>query len=130
MKRKLNVVAGAVVFGLPMAAPAQTAPASQSAKPPATTTQTTTTQTTTQTQSVKLKRATASDIKTGATVYDLQGGTVGTVESSDAEGVVVSTGSTRAKLGLSGFGVGDKGLTIAMTRAELDATAKAKATKP
>jgi hypothetical protein len=130
MKRKLNVVAGAVVFGLPMAAPAQTAPASQSAKSPTTTTQTTTTQTTTQTQSVKLKRATASDIKTGATVYDLQGGTVGTVESSDAEGVVVSTGSTRAKLGLSGFGVGDKGLTIAMTRAELDATAKAKATKP
>ena len=66
------------------------------------------------------------DIKTGATVYDLNGGTVGTVKSSDAEEVVVSTGAVRAKLGLSGFGVGDKGLTIAMTRAELDATAKAK----
>src|SRR3954468_11855815 len=130
MKRKLNVVAGAVVFGLPMAAAAQSAPASQPAKPPTTTTQTTTTQTTTQTQPVKRKRATAADIKAGATVYDLQGGIVGTVEASDAEGVVVSTGSTRAKLGLSGFGVGDKGLTIAMTRAELDATAKAKATKP
>ena len=129
MKRKLNVVAGAVALGLPMAAAAQTAPASQPAKPPTTTT-TTTTQTTTQTQSVKLKRATAADIKTGATVYDLKGGTVGTVKSSDAVGVVVSTGSTRAKLGLSGFGVGDKGLTIAMTRAELDATAKAKETKP
>ena len=129
MKRKLNVVAGAVALGLPMAAAAQTAPASQPAKPPTTTT-TTTTQTTTQTQSVKLKRATAADIKTGATVYDLKGGTVGTVELSDAVGVVVSTGSTRAKLGLSGFGVGDKGLTIAMTRAELDATAKAKETKP
>ena len=130
MKRKLNLVAGAIAFGLPMAATAQTAPASQPAKPPAAaTTQTTTTQTTTQTQ-VKLKRATAADIKTGATVYDLNGGTVGTVESSDAEGVVVSTGSTRAKLGLSGFGVGDKGLTIAMTRAEIDATAKAKETKP
>ena len=104
---------------------------SQPAKPPAaTTTQTTTTQTTTQTESVKLKKATAADIKTGATVYDLKGGTVGTVELSDAEGVVVSTGSTRAKLGLSGFGIGEKGLTIAMTRAEIDATAKAKETKP
>jgi len=125
MKRKLNLVAGAVAFGLPMAAAAQTAPAAQPAKPPASTTTTTTTQTTTQTQ-VKLKRATAADIKTGATVYDLNGGTVGTVEAVDAEGVVVSTGSTRAKLGLSGFGVGDKGLTIAMTRAELDAAAKPK----
>jgi hypothetical protein len=113
-----------------MAAAAHSAPASQPAKPAATTTQTTATKTTTQTQSAKLKRATAADIKTGATVYDLQGGTVGTVESSDAEGVVVSTGTTRAKLGLSGFGVGEKGLTIAMTRAELDATAKAKTTKP
>lgn len=129
MKRNLNLVAGAVALGLPMAAAAQTAPASQPANSPATTTQTTT-QTTTETQSVKLKKATAADIKTGATVYDLKGGTVGTVESSDAEGVVVSTGSTRAKLGLSGFGIGDKGLTIAMTRAEIDATAKAKETKP
>ena len=119
MKPNLNLVAGAMAFGLPMAAAAQTA------KPPTTTTTQTTT-TTTQTQSVKLKKATAADIKTGATVYDLNGGTVGTVKSSDAEGVVVSTGAVRAKLGLSGFGVGDKGLTIAMTRAELDATAKAK----
>jgi hypothetical protein len=124
---KVNLVAGAVALGLPMGAAAQTAPAAQPAKPPtSTTTQTTTTQTTTQAQSVKLKKATAADIKTGATVYDLNGGTVGTVESSDAVGVVVSTGTVRAKLGLSGFGVGDKGLTIAMTRAELDAAAKPK----
>jgi hypothetical protein len=123
MKPKLTVVAGAMALGLPMAAAAQTA------KPPTTTTTQTTT-TTTQSKSVKVKKATAADIKTGATVYDLNGGTVGTVESSDAEGVVVSTGTVRAKLGLSGFGVGDKGLTIAMTRAELDATAKAKETKP
>jgi hypothetical protein len=128
MKRKLNLVAGVVALGLPVAAAAQPTPEPQAAKPATTTTQTTTT-TTTQTQA-KLKRATAADIKTGATVYDLQGGTVGTVESSDAEGVVVSTGKTRAKLGLSGFGVGDKGLTIAMTRAELDAAAKPKATAP
>jgi hypothetical protein len=123
MKANLNLVVGAAALGLPMAAAAQTA------KPPTTTTTQTTT-TTTQTQSVKVKKATAADIKTGATVYDLNGGTVGTVESSDAEGVVVSTGAVRAKLGLSGFGVGDKGLTIAMTRAQLDATAKAKETKP
>ena len=127
MKPNPSLFAGAVVFGLPIAAAAQAAPASQPAKPTTTTT-TTTTQTTT--KSAKLKRAAAADIKTGATVYDLNGGTVGTVESSDAEGVVVSTGTVRAKLGLSGFGVGDKGLTIAMTRAELDATAKAKETKP
>ena len=73
MKPNLNLVAGAMAFGLPMAAAAQTA------KPPTTTTTQTTT-TTTQTQSVKLKKATAADIKTGATVYDLNGGTVGTVE--------------------------------------------------
>ena len=129
MKANLNLVAGAVALGLPVAVAAQTDPASQPATPPPATT-TTTTQTTTETQSVKLKKATAADIKTGATVYDLKGGTVGTVESSDAEGVVVSTGATRAKLGLSGFGVGDKGLTIAMTRAELDAAAKPKEPKP
>ena len=98
--------------------PPRPPPASQPAKPPThDTPTTTTTQTTTQTQSVKLQAwPTAADIKTGATVYDLNGGTVGTVESSDAVGVVMSPATLARKLGLSGFGVGDKGLSIAMTR--------------
>ena len=80
-------------------------------------------------QSEQLKPAKAADVKKGAAVSDQKGGTVGKVDSVDAEGVVISTGSVRAKVPLSSFGVGEKGLVIGATKAELEAEAK-KASKP
>ena len=69
--------------------------------------------------------ATPADIRAGLTVQDPQGGVVGTVESVDAEGAVVSTGNARAKLPLASFGKNDRGLVISLTRAELEAAVSA-----
>jgi preprotein translocase subunit YajC len=69
--------------------------------------------------------ATAADLRAGAAVVDTQGGAVGTIESVDAEGAVVSTGTVRAKLPLSSFGRNDRGLVISLTRAQLEAAASA-----
>jgi hypothetical protein len=41
-----------------------------------------------------------------------------------AEGAVVSTGSTRAQIPLSGFGKTERGLVLGMTKTELEAAAK------
>jgi preprotein translocase subunit YajC len=72
----------------------------------------------------QVKQATAADIKAGAEVYDPKGGTVGKVESVAADGVVVSTGTVKAKIPASSLGKSDKGLVIAMTKAEFEAAAK------
>ncbi|HEV2864955.1 MAG TPA: hypothetical protein VGX37_00420 [Allosphingosinicella sp.] len=68
----------------------------------------------------------AEDVRAGAVVQDPQGGLVGRVESVDAEGAVVSTGSVRAKLPLSSFGKNGRGLVISMTRAEFEAAVAAR----
>ena len=70
--------------------------------------------------------ATAADVRAGVSVLDPQGGVVGTVESVDAEGAVVSTGSVRARMPISSFGRNDRGLVISMTRSELEAAAAAR----
>lgn len=70
--------------------------------------------------------ATAADVRAGVAVLDPEGGVVGTVESVDAEGAVVSTGSVRAKMPISSFGKNARGLVISMTRAELEAAAAAR----
>lgn len=69
--------------------------------------------------------ATEADLRVGAAVLDPQGGQVGTVESVDAEGAVVSTGNARAKMPVSSFGKNERGLVISMTRAELEAAVSA-----
>jgi septum formation inhibitor MinC len=69
--------------------------------------------------------ATAADIRAGISVRDPQGGLVGTVESVDAEGAVVSTGSVRAKLPMASFGKNEQGLVISLTKAEFEAAARA-----
>jgi hypothetical protein len=69
--------------------------------------------------------ATAADLQAGATVYDTQGGTVGTIESADGSSAVLSTGTVRARLPISSFAKGPNGLVIAMTRAQLEAAARA-----
>ncbi|ONF97271.1 hypothetical protein [Sphingomonas jeddahensis] len=59
----------------------------------------------------------------GATVYDAQGGTVGTIASSDGTNAVIDTGSVKAAVPLTSFGTSPKGVAIAMTKAELEAAA-------
>ena len=123
MESKLKLLAGAVAIGIPMAAVAQEAPKTEEPAPQAAP-QATEQQSDTQTPASQVKPATAADIKTGAEVHDQKGDLVGKVESVDAEGAVVSTGTTRAKIALSGIGVSEKGLVVGITRAELEAQAK------
>jgi len=68
--------------------------------------------------------ATAADIRTGIQVHDQAGGPVGTIESVDATGAVVATGTVRAKLPLTSFGRNNQGLVISLTRAQLEAAAQ------
>jgi hypothetical protein len=57
----------------------------------------------------------------GAKVYDAQGGDVGTVEAVAGDVVTVSTGTARAGLPKTAFVTRDKGLTIGMTKSQLEA---------
>jgi hypothetical protein len=90
----------------------QTAPAESTA-----------TTTTTTTDAAAIVKATADDVKKGASVYDEKGGTVGTVESVSAKEAIVSTGKIRVPIPISSFAKNDKGLVISMTKAELEAKA-------
>ncbi|MEE4450116.1 hypothetical protein [Novosphingobium resinovorum] len=56
----------------------------------------------------------------GAKVFDAAGGEVGTVEAVQGDIVTVSTGTARAGLPKNAFVTRDKGLTIGMTKAELE----------
>jgi hypothetical protein len=68
---------------------------------------------------------TISDVRQGSAVHDPEGGLVGTVESVDERGAVVSTGRIRARLPFSSFARNARGLVISLTRAELEAAAAA-----
>ncbi|KMS59086.1 hypothetical protein V474_07305 [Novosphingobium barchaimii LL02] len=57
----------------------------------------------------------------GAKVFDAEGGEVGTVESVQGDVVTVSTGTARAGLPTSAFVTREKGLTIGMNKAQLEA---------
>jgi hypothetical protein len=70
-----------------------------------------------------VRAATAADLHSGAQVRDQSGGVVGTVESADATGAVVSTGSVRARLPLTSFGTNGQNLVISLSKAELEAAA-------
>ncbi|USI72106.1 hypothetical protein [Sphingomonas morindae] len=101
---KTTILAAASAFGLIAATPlfAQTAPAAAPADGAATS---------------------APAVAQGATVYDPQGGTVGTVESVDGDFVVLATAANKVRLPKSSFGTGPKGPMIAMTAAQLDQAA-------
>ena len=73
-----------------------------------------------------VRPVTISDVRAGNAVHDTQGGVVGTVESVDERGAVVSTGRARARLPFSSFGRNGRGLVIAMTRAQFEAEAAAR----
>lgn len=101
--------------------PPATAPATAPAAQPA--------QTTAQAQTTAapgpVVLATAADLQAGAQVHDATGGVVGTVESADADSAVVSTGTIRAEIPLRSFGKNNRGLVISVTRAQLEAAARA-----
>lgn len=62
-------------------------------------------------------------VQAGAMVYDAQQAEVGKIESVANGNAVVFTGTHRATIPLASFGIGPKGPTLGMTRAELDAAA-------
>jgi hypothetical protein len=64
--------------------------------------------------------ATAADIKAGGQLRDSQGVRIGTVDSVDADGVVVNTGQTKIKVPLVAFGKDDQGLLLAITAARFN----------
>lgn len=59
----------------------------------------------------------------GGTVYDAQGGTVGTIASTDGTNAVIDTGTVKASIPLTSLGTGPKGPVLGMTKAELEAAA-------
>jgi preprotein translocase subunit YajC len=132
MQLKLNLFAAAIAISLPAAAAAQMSgqgygqPSStgQAAQEPQSSTGLTRQAGDAQADTGQVKQATSADIKAGAEVYDPKGGAVGKVESVAADGVVVSTGSVKAKIPAKAIGKGDKGLVIAMTKSEFEAAAK------
>ena len=64
--------------------------------------------------------AQAANVTAGATVYDPQGGTVGTVDSV-ADGIaVVNTGAHTVALPLDKFATSEKGPVISVTKQQLD----------
>lgn len=64
--------------------------------------------------------AQTANVAAGATVYDPQGGTVGTVEKVDGANVVVNTGAHTVALPLDKFATGEKGPVISVTKQALD----------
>lgn len=64
--------------------------------------------------------AQAADVKAGATVYDPQGGTVGTVDSVADGAAVVNTGAHTVALPLDKFATSEKGPVISVTKQQLD----------
>lgn len=63
------------------------------------------------------------DVKSGETVYDRQGGTVGAVIRVGNDDAVVDTGMTKVTLGLDSFRRRDGKLVLPMDRAALEAAA-------
>jgi hypothetical protein len=71
--------------------------------------------------------ATAADIKVGASLRDSQGARIGTIDSVDADGAVVSTGQTKIKVPMVAFGKDDQGILLGITAARFnELIAKAK----
>jgi hypothetical protein len=114
-----RILIGFCAVAIPGAANAQATPPAEPAQPEAQV----------QSQTKQLTPATEADIKAGVAVYEAKGNAVGKIESADAKGAVVNTGSAKAQVPLSSFGKSEKGLVISMSRTELEAAAKEKAPK-
>jgi hypothetical protein len=68
-----------------------------------------------------LPAAALAQVAAGATVYGPQGGEVGTIVSIEGGTVMLDTGTYKAPLPENAFGKSDKGPTITVTRAQIDA---------
>ena len=72
--------------------------------------------------------AVAADIQAGAALRAVDGPLIGTVDSLNADQVIVNTGESKIAVPLLGFGKDDNGLVLNMTAAKFkDAVAKARA---
>lgn len=69
-------------------------------------------------------------VAAGATIYDPQGGVVGTVASTDGVNAIVDTGSVKAAVPLGSFGAGPSGPLLALTKAQLEAAAAQQRSSP
>jgi len=65
-------------------------------------------------------------VEKGASVYDSKGQLIGKIDSVTGENAVVSTGKVKASIPIASFAKNDKGLVLAMSKAEIEAAA----TKP
>ena len=82
-----------------------------------------------QAQAAQVTAATAADVKSGVAVYDQSGALVGKIASVSGKNAVVTAGTVKASIPISSFAKNDKGLVIAMTKAEIEAAAKKKSPK-
>lgn len=72
-------------------------------------------------QSAQAAQQFKSQLVPGATVYGTGGTSLGTISAADAQYVTLKTAKGEAKLPIAGFGPGEKGITLGMTAAQLDA---------
>jgi hypothetical protein len=137
----MTILATAAIL-LPAAATAQdmqpttTAPATAPASPPqsAAPAQTETTPsaqteaapaaTTAKTETAATTKVTKADLKAGAAIFDTSGNSVGKIDSVTAKGAVLDTGKVKVTVPISSLAKSDKGLVIAMTKAQIEAAAK------
>jgi hypothetical protein len=126
MELRLTMLASAALL-LPAAAMAQdmqpttAAPATQ---PQSTTPAQSDATAQTATTTAATTKATKADVKTGASIFDTSGNSVGKIESVSAKGAVLNTGKVKVTVPISSLAKSDKGLVIAMTKTEIEAAAK------
>ncbi len=65
--------------------------------------------------------ASAADVATGATVFGPEGNEVGTIENVANGQAILDTGKHKVPLGVDSFGEGETGLTITVTKTQLNA---------
>lgn len=69
-------------------------------------------------------KVTKADVKAGAAIFDTSGNSVGKIDSVSAKGAVLDTGKVKVTVPISSLAKSDKGLVIAMTKAQVEAAAK------
>lgn len=85
---------------------------------------------TTQGASAAVPADVAAQLTTGATVFDTQGGQVGTIEAINGGDIVVTTGTAKATIPAASFGKGTNGPVLSVTRAQLEAAVNGANTGP
>lgn len=78
----------------------------------------------------KAVAAKPADIVAGSALSDSKGEPIGTVESVDAQGAVVASGTTRIRVPLESFGKNKNGLLLGITKAEFEAAVAKATAKP